>query len=66
MNITLNSDTIELDKPININEFLLSQGYADKMVAIAINGSFVPRSSYKEHLINENDDIEIVAPMQGG
>ena len=34
--------------------------------ALALNENFVPKSQYADTLINENDCIEIVAPMQGG
>ncbi|MBE0493477.1 MAG: sulfur carrier protein ThiS [Thiomicrospira sp.] len=34
--------------------------------ALALNQNFVPKSQYANTLINENDRIEIVAPMQGG
>ena len=34
--------------------------------ALALNENFVPKSQYADTLINENDRIEIVAPMQGG
>jgi sulfur carrier protein len=65
--ITLNgqTDTYNASTP-NITNFLHDKGFADKKVAVAINGQFIPKSSYDEHIINENDDVEIVAPMQGG
>lgn len=34
--------------------------------ALALNENFVPKSQYADTLLNENDHIEIVAPMQGG
>jgi sulfur carrier protein len=34
--------------------------------ALALNENFVPKSQYAHTFINENDRIEIVAPMQGG
>ena len=35
-------------------------------VAVAVNGSFVPRSAYGERTLEEGDRIELVAPMAGG
>ncbi len=66
MRITLNGEIIRLENVTNISKLLSSQGYENKMVAIAVNGAFVPRSSYDTHVINDKDEIEIVAPMQGG
>ncbi len=67
MNITLNgqADTCEDVQP-SITTLLKRKGFEDKKIAIAINGQFIPKSSYCTHIINENDDVEIVAPMQGG
>ncbi len=66
MIIKINGKKSQINNPINVNDLLLKHGYKDKLVAVAINGDFVPRSSYDDFLINEQDDIEIVAPMQGG
>jgi sulfur carrier protein len=35
-------------------------------VAVAVNGRFVPRSTYAEHTLEPGDRIELVAPMAGG
>lgn len=65
MNITINGtkkDTIARD----ISELLRAEGYADKIVAVARNGVFVPKTAYADTVLNDGDDIEILAPMQGG
>ncbi len=66
MNITVNGQTKTLTSNCPISEYLNNNGYGDKLVAVAINGSFVPKSLHGDTLINDNDDVEIVAPMQGG
>ena len=66
MKITLNGEKVALDSPLNVNALLSTQGYEGKLVAVAVNGHFVARSTYGDHIINDNDDVEIVAPMQGG
>ena len=38
---------------------------ADK-IAVAINTEFVSRSTYETHLLNENDEIDILTAVQGG
>ncbi len=65
--MTLNGKAIEYKgNAPSVTTLLKKEGFADKKIAVAINGQFIPKSSYNEHIINENDDIEIVAPMQGG
>jgi len=65
--ITLNGQATQYES-INpsVTALLEQQGFAGKKIAVAINGQFIPKSSYDDHIINNNDDIEIVAPMQGG
>nr|MBI1231880.1 sulfur carrier protein ThiS [Cytophagales bacterium] len=64
--IHMNGEEKTLESEITVLEFLNKNGYRNKMVAVAVNQSFVPRSSYNHHTIKQNDTIEIVAPMQGG
>ena len=64
--ITLNGEKQELEQISTIKAFLADQDYGNKLVAIAINGQFVPKSEHDTYMIAADDDIEIVAPMQGG
>lgn len=66
MNIIINGQTTKLDAARSIAEALNENGYANKIVAVAHNGSFVPRALHAKTILNEGDEIEIVAPMQGG
>lgn len=66
MKIILNGQPLTLENSVSITDFLIDQGYDGKVVAVAINNNFVPKSLYPEQQIQDNDRIEIVAPMQGG
>lgn len=66
INITINGQPKELSMAINIETFLKSEGYDTMSVAVAMNGSFVAKSSFATTILNDGDAIEIVAPMQGG
>ena len=41
-------------------------GYADQLVATALNRDFVRAKDRVETPLRENDSVEIVAPKQGG
>jgi sulfur carrier protein len=41
-------------------------GYADAVVATALNGQFVPAGSRTDAPLAEGDRLEVLAPMQGG
>lgn len=45
---------------------MISQGYHSSHMAVAINGTFVPKSAHETLQVNDGDEIDIVAPMQGG
>lgn len=47
-------------------EALAELGFADRIVATAVNGDFVPARKRADVALSEGDRIEIVAPMQGG
>jgi sulfur carrier protein len=34
--------------------------------AVAVNLSFVPKTKHAEYLLNENDQVEVIAPVTGG
>jgi sulfur carrier protein len=65
MRITLNGNAIEIDAQ-TLDQALEQLGYADSVVATALNGTFVPKAQRRETRLDEGDRIEIVAPMQGG
>ena len=34
--------------------------------AVAVNLQFVPKTSHAEYILQENDQVEIIAPITGG
>jgi sulfur carrier protein len=63
--ITINGQKKNVSAP-DIASLLKAEGYEGKLVAVALNGTFVPRQEHANTNIKDGDDIEIVAPMQGG
>ena len=41
-------------------------GFADAVLATAVNGTFVPAGERAAAALTEGDRLEILAPMQGG
>ena len=66
MKIIVNGEERALTKALDITTFLDEAGYGDMLVAVAVNGAFVPRGTYSETMLQNGDSVEIVAPMQGG
>jgi sulfur carrier protein len=41
-------------------------GFGDALVATALNGEFVPVGSRANIQLKDGDQLEVLAPMQGG
>ena len=66
MQIMLNGEPLQLDDAPTIAELLRRQGFAERRVAVEINGSIAPRSLHDARRVAEGDRIEIVQAMGGG
>jgi sulfur carrier protein len=65
MKLQLNGEAIETDAKTLV-ALLAEQGFGEAKVATAVNGQFVPATLRETQSLNENDLIEVLAPMQGG
>ena len=66
LQVTINGQPKTFEAPLNLYDVLEQEEVIGMMIAVAQNGTFVPKSAYEKTDINEGDAIEIVAPMQGG
>ena len=65
MQILLNGERFVTDAS-NLDELCAALGFAEAKVATALNGSFVAASARPATTLAEADEVEIVAPRQGG
>lgn len=64
--LSVNNEPCELADSTLLSHALVLWGYGDSKIAVAINGEFVPRSTYSERLLQQGDLIDIVKPVGGG
>jgi len=64
--VTINGNETELDGPTGLNAYLESRDFAERKVAIPVNGVIVRRPEYDSIVIQEGDRLEIVRPAGGG
>lgn len=64
--LTLNGQKIMLAHPYTVQHLLDVNGYAAMTVAVAVNGVFVPKAQHEINILTGGEEIDIVAPMQGG
>jgi sulfur carrier protein len=66
MKIQLNNNLHTTDSN-TLFGFLHDQNLANSDgIAVAVNDEVIPRSYWKEHIINENDQILVITATQGG
>ena len=64
--VSVNGEVKEINEDLNVNELINALGYRVKGFAVAINTTFVAISMYENTIINAGDNIDILAPVQGG
>lgn len=65
MKLLLNGDSLTTEAA-TLDAVLIENGYTDATVATAVNGNFVPATLRTTHTLTDGDQIEVLAPMQGG
>ncbi|MDF3028822.1 MAG: thiamine biosynthesis protein ThiS [Fluviicola sp.] len=67
MTISLNNQTIEVEAQTKLSNLVFQQiGENSKGIAVAINGQVIPKDSWMETPVNENDELLIIKATQGG
>lgn len=66
ISISLNGQPIDLPRDLTVAAALEQLNFTDTKVAVAINGDFVPRSTYDERKLQDKDLVDIVRPVGGG
>jgi sulfur carrier protein len=66
INISLNNEPHQLSAATLLSDAIVQWGFGETKIAVAINGEFVPRSTYSSRELREGDQIDIVKPVGGG
>lgn len=66
MKLIINGESTLVARSGNISEMLDCLKYTGDFIAVAVNGVAVPRREHASTALAENDEIEILSPMQGG
>ncbi len=64
--VSLNNETRELPAQIHLGDAIEQWRFDGQNIAIAVNGTFIPRTDYTHTLLNQGDQIDIVKPVGGG
>lgn len=66
MQIQLNGEMRQTKADATIATLLATEGFADRRVAVEVNGTIVPRGQHNAHALHEGDRVEIVHALGGG
>lgn len=67
MTISVNNQTIEVEAQTKLSSLVFQQiGENSKGIAVAINGQVIPKDSWMETPVKENDELLIIKATQGG
>lgn len=64
--VQLNGEPRHLANAHTVQDLITELALGNQRYAIEINGTLVPRSTYPEHPLEANDQIEIVQAIGGG
>jgi len=64
--ITLNGESVHVEKPLSLVELLMKHGIDPTKVAVERNLEIVPKSQYAITMIDAGDRLEVVHFIGGG
>lgn len=65
MKVIVNTQEIEISESATLHQ-ALKRFEAQPPFAVMVNGDFIPKSQYETHQLKENDQVEVLAAIQGG
>ena len=66
MEIQLNGERRTVETGSSLSDLLLSEGLAERRVAVEVNGEIVPRGLHASQCLQSGDRVEIVHALGGG
>ena len=66
MQLIINGTAVEVAGSGKLPELLFALGFQERMIAVAVNRCCIPRREFPETVVQDGDEIEILAPMAGG
>jgi sulfur carrier protein len=66
MTVRVNGEVYDLAPSPSVEALLTVLDLPRRDVAVAVDGSVVPRSHWSTHLVPDGADVEVVTAMQGG
>lgn len=66
MRLTVNGRGLDADRGLSVEALVATLTQARRGVAVAVNGTVVPRSTWATVPLSEGDTVEVLTATQGG
>jgi len=66
MRVQVNGEVMEVDEGVTILGLIEQKGLTPQLVVVECNREIIPRETWKEVILRENDRLEILAFVGGG
>lgn len=66
ISIKFNGEILKIDDGLTLDNLLYKHMDTATRFAVALNNAFVSRTKYEEIMLKNEDQIDIIQPMQGG
>lgn len=66
MQLNVNGQYHECQDGLSLRQALEHLGYEPKAIAVALDGQFVPKHRYNTCVLHDQQQLEVLSPMQGG
>jgi sulfur carrier protein len=66
LNLKINGEARTFDAPLSIASLIAALGLEQRKLAVEVNRAIVPLSQHATHLLQENDEVELVQAIGGG
>ncbi|MEH6445891.1 MAG: sulfur carrier protein ThiS [Oceanospirillaceae bacterium] len=66
LNISVNNNALLIEEHSNLQQLISVAGFSEQIIAVAVNGEFVPKTQYSNTILSADDQIDIVKPIGGG
>lgn len=64
--ITVNGQAVEIESPMTVEQLLDTVDVPPNYLAVEVNADVVPREEYTSHMVEANDEVEVVTLVGGG
>lgn len=66
MIIINNRDKLEWSEGMNVQDLLTKMGYTYTLITVTVNGEFVPKENYEDHIVPDGADVTVFHLAHGG